>query len=397
MTPKALLFDLDGTISDTHTIHLTNWLEVLRPHGVDADMDLYKESLKGRPNEEVVDELLPDLTGEEKRGLLKREAEGNRDRTAEAGAIAGLRGLLDECRNRGLGLALVSNAPKEDARKSLEALGSDDAFDPMVFAEDVGAPKPNPAPYEAALERLGVRAEEALAFEDSSSGAGGAMNAGIPVVGIVSTSQASDELREAGAEFVVGDFVDRAVQERLDARRMTTALRNAPSSSCWSPGGRGAQGEPSGPLPRRPSSRDSSLSRYAKTSPAATATASPTVASVPAERPTRSAATKAVKAQPGSRPRATRTTKRRKDTPDNPATATATSSGTSGISITKNNNAPFSSPKAPENRSKLLRPTSRTASGGPQRRTRRPNRPCRRRGQGQCRTRVRRAGDRRRS
>ena len=216
MTPKVLLFDLDGTISDTHAIHLANWLEVLRPHGIDVDMDLYKESLNGHPNQEAVDELLPDLSGEERKELLERETEGYRNRMAEAGAIAGLRRLFEECRDRGIGLALVSNAPREDARKSLEALGLDDAFDPMVFAEDVGAEKPDPAPYEAALERLGFRAQEALAFEDSPSGAGGAVNAGIPVVGVVSTTHAPDELREAGAEFVVGDFVDRAVYERLD-------------------------------------------------------------------------------------------------------------------------------------------------------------------------------------
>jgi len=210
------LFDLDGTLVDTHAIHLATWLEVLRPHGIDVDMDLYKQTLNDRPNGEVVDELLPDLSGEEREELLEREAEGYRNRIAETGAIAGLRGLLEEGRNRGLGLALVSNAPKADARRSLGALGLDDAFEPMVFAEEVGAEKPDPAPYEAALERLGVRAQEALAFEDSPSGAGGAVRAGIPVVGVVSTTHAPDEMREAGAEFVVGDFADRALYERLD-------------------------------------------------------------------------------------------------------------------------------------------------------------------------------------
>lgn len=218
MTPKVLLFDLDGTVINTYAIHLANWLEVLRPHGIDVDMDLFNESLDGgRSSEEVVDELLPDLSGEEKEELLEREAEGYQNRISEAGVIAGLHRLLEEGRNRGLRLALVSNATKEDARKSLEALGLADAFDLMVFAEDVGAKKPDPTPYEAALERLGVRAREALAFEDSPSGTGGAVNAGIPVVGVVSTTHAPNELREAGAEFVVGDFADRALYERLDS------------------------------------------------------------------------------------------------------------------------------------------------------------------------------------
>lgn len=68
-----------------------------------------------------MDELLPDLSGEEREELLEREAEGYRNRMAEAGAIAGLHRLLEEARNRGL--ALVSNAPREDACQSLEALG----------------------------------------------------------------------------------------------------------------------------------------------------------------------------------------------------------------------------------------------------------------------------------
>lgn len=94
-------------------------------------------------------------------------------------------------------------------------MGLADAFEPMVFAEDVGAEKPDPAPYEAALEKLGISPGEALAFEDSPSGMGGAVEAGIPVVGLVAT-HSPNELREAGAEFVVGDFADRALYERLD-------------------------------------------------------------------------------------------------------------------------------------------------------------------------------------
>lgn len=213
--PKALFFDLDGTLTDTHAIHLANWLEVLRPHGVDVDMNIYKEKLSGRPNGEAVDELVPDLSEEERAKLLENEESGYRERMTQSGPIAGLGAFLEEARRRGIRQVLVSNAPKEDASRSLESLGLTDAFEPMIFAEEVGAEKPDPAPYEAALEELGISPEEALAFEDSPSGMGGAVKAGIPVVGLVAT-HAPNELREAGAEFVVGDFADRALYERLD-------------------------------------------------------------------------------------------------------------------------------------------------------------------------------------
>ena len=174
VTPKALFFDLDGTISDTHAIHLANWLELLRPHGIDVDMDLYKEKLSGdRPVPEIIDELLPDLSSEEKEALVEREESGYRSRMTQTGPITGLGNFIEEARNRGISVALVSNAPKGDARNSLEGLGLREAFEPMIFAEDVGVEKPDPTPYEAALEQLDISPEEAIAFEDSPSGIGG--------------------------------------------------------------------------------------------------------------------------------------------------------------------------------------------------------------------------------
>lgn len=67
-------------------------------------------------------------------------------------------------------IVLVTNAPEGDARESLEALGLDGAFDPMVFAEEAGAEKPDPAPYREALDRLSVSPEESLAFESLPEG-----------------------------------------------------------------------------------------------------------------------------------------------------------------------------------------------------------------------------------
>ena len=112
--------------------------------------------------------------------LVRNEESGYRGRLTQSGPITGLGNLIEEAKSRGISVAMVSNAPKEDARSSLEGLGLRDAFEPMVFAEDVGAEKPDPAPYREALKKLGIYPEEALAFEDSPSGMGGAVAAGIP-------------------------------------------------------------------------------------------------------------------------------------------------------------------------------------------------------------------------
>jgi beta-phosphoglucomutase-like phosphatase (HAD superfamily) len=114
-------------------------------------------------------------------------------------------------------VALVTNAPEENVEAIMLALGLRDLFDVVVLADEVEAVKPDPAPYTAALKKLGVPAEEALAFEDSVSGISSSVAAAIPTVGITST-QVPDKLRNAGAFMTVEDFTDPRLRNVIDQR-----------------------------------------------------------------------------------------------------------------------------------------------------------------------------------
>jgi beta-phosphoglucomutase-like phosphatase (HAD superfamily) len=84
-----------------------------------------------------------------------------------------------------------------------------------VLSDEVGPVKPDPAPYKAALDKFGISPEEALAFEDSTSGIASSVAAGIPTVGIAST-QRPETLEEAGAFVVAKDFTDPELRKLLD-------------------------------------------------------------------------------------------------------------------------------------------------------------------------------------
>ena len=71
---------------------------------------------------------------------------------------------------RGLKKAAVTNAPKENARVMLAALKMDKWFDEIILGEECAMPKPHPDPYLAALEKFGIKKDEALICEDSPSG-----------------------------------------------------------------------------------------------------------------------------------------------------------------------------------------------------------------------------------
>jgi HAD superfamily hydrolase (TIGR01509 family) len=204
---RALLFDLDGTLAETDSLHLPTWVDALRPYGIEIDEEFYRERISGRSNSKIVEDLLPNLSAEEGRDLAEAKEASFRERADELELLPGLLNFMREVKDRGLSLALVTNAPGKNVEAMLLALELRELFDEVVLSDEVGPVKPDPAPYRAALDRLGVAPEEALAFEDSTSGIASSVGAGIPTVGISST-QAPETLGGAGAFMVAADFTD---------------------------------------------------------------------------------------------------------------------------------------------------------------------------------------------
>ena len=212
---RALFFDLDGTLAETDSLHLPTWVDVLRPYGIEIDEEFYRERISGRSNSKIVEDLLPDLSAKEGRDLADAKEASFRERADELEPLPGLLDFMREAKDRGLSLTLVTNAPEENVEAMLLALELREFFDEVVLSDEVGPVKPDPAPYRAALDRLGVAPEEALAFEDSTSGIASSVGAGIPTVGIAST-QAPETLEDAGAFMVAADFADPELRRLVD-------------------------------------------------------------------------------------------------------------------------------------------------------------------------------------
>ena len=214
---RALLFDLDGTLADTDSVHLPTWVDVLEPYGVEVDEAFYKESISGRTTGEIIRALLPDLTDEENRSVGDAKEASFRERASDLEPLPGLVEFVERGREMGMWIALVTNAPVENVEAILPALELHDIFDVVVLADEVEAVKPDPAPYRAALERTGVPPEGAIAFEDSVSGISSSVAAGIPTVGITS-SQAPERLLRAGAFMTAEDFTDPQLQAMVETQ-----------------------------------------------------------------------------------------------------------------------------------------------------------------------------------
>ena len=81
-----------------------------------------------------------------------------------------------------LELALCSSASRQAIFLALRKLEAQEYFQIIVSGDDVQNSKPHPEPYERALEQLQIRADQALAVEDSQSGFQSAIAAKIPTI-----------------------------------------------------------------------------------------------------------------------------------------------------------------------------------------------------------------------
>lgn len=204
----AILFDLDGTIANTDPIHYQAWREMLIGYDMDIDETFYKSHISGRTNPQIVEELLPQLSPEEGAKFVEeKEALFRQKAKTILKSLGGFSELIAWTDTHQLKRALVTNAPRLNVQFVLEVLEIKEVFDTVVIAENEIAAKPDPAPYQVSLNRLGITAEQAIALEDSPSGIRSAVGAGIRTIG-VTTTQEPKALESLGAFMTVPDFTD---------------------------------------------------------------------------------------------------------------------------------------------------------------------------------------------
>ncbi|GAA5181841.1 HAD family phosphatase [Niveibacterium umoris] len=204
---KAVLFDMDGTITDSTALHDAAWDAFARAH-------LGSGLAPGDPR------LVPGRTLDVVRAVLGRHVEGDEaqrlhdDKEQRFHAIArgrmrpidGLRDYLEWLAGQGVATALVTNAPRMNIDFSLQELGLIDAFGITLGAEDVVRGKPHPDPFIEACRRLGVAPREALVHEDSQLGIKAGVAAGAAVAAILS-GMSADAAQASGARWVTEDYV----------------------------------------------------------------------------------------------------------------------------------------------------------------------------------------------
>jgi beta-phosphoglucomutase len=185
---RALLFDLDGVLVHSMPLHTQAWQQYLAQLGITVP-DI-EQTMHGKRNPELVREWLGNGLAEDE--VLRHGAEKERLFRKMMLAVGpdlfrvpGITEFLE--RYRSLPKAIGSNAEAANIDFILDQLDLRRFFDVIVHGEEVARPKPFPDIYLIAAQRLGVKPECCIVFEDSPTGIQAARAAGMRVVAVETT------------------------------------------------------------------------------------------------------------------------------------------------------------------------------------------------------------------
>ncbi len=216
MPLKAVLFDLDGLLTNTEELHLEAWRRALRERGVEVTPEEYAELWirRGLGPRDVL--KLKKLEGKlDVEALMRRKDELFRELAERHLALLpGALELLRALKAKGLKLALVTSARRPAVDVVLDRLKLRDFFDVIVTNEDVRRSKPDPEPFLVAAERLGVRPSDCVVLEDAEKGVVAAKRAGMRVIAVPNGLTRDNDFSQADA--VVGSLEELS-PERLQA------------------------------------------------------------------------------------------------------------------------------------------------------------------------------------
>jgi len=166
---RALVFDFDGLIVDTETPLIDAYAAVHQSHGVPFDRTLF---IRNVGHAEYAFDPWHGFSPQADRAALEVQRRALKDDLmARQPVLPGVVALLDGAREHGLRVGLASNSEHSWVEPHLAERGLLNRFEFLACREDAPSPKPEPDLYRLVLNRFGLRGHEAIAFEDSHTGA----------------------------------------------------------------------------------------------------------------------------------------------------------------------------------------------------------------------------------
>lgn len=192
---RAIVLDFDGLIIDTETSRVDSFEAVYAAHGLPFDKALFTKEV-GHSGY-TFDAWAPFPANIDRAALENERSRCNLAIIEKKPLLPGVKTLLDAAKSANLRIGMASNSSHDWVQGHMRRLGLHDRIHFFACVGDTPSPKPEPDIYRFAVNQLGVRPHEAIAFEDSATGAKAARRAGLWVVAVPSESTHLHDLDSA--------------------------------------------------------------------------------------------------------------------------------------------------------------------------------------------------------
>lgn len=203
----AVIFDMNGVITDDEDIHEKATLETFKEIGIVLTPEHYRTYCLGVPDIFAFNKILNEFQKENQntndliavktikyKNLLKRSLK----------VYPGVVKLINRL-NRDYKLALTSSSTADEVDFVLDQLKLKDLFDVVVTSDDIKHGKPHPEPYLLTADLLKVRNEDCMVIEDSENGIYSAKQAGMICIAIPNTEERKNLIK---ADRIINDYTD---------------------------------------------------------------------------------------------------------------------------------------------------------------------------------------------
>ena len=186
---KGIIFDMDGTIVDSLPYHYKAWKIFFKENKVEN----FSERLKDYKGGGTLD-LLTAVYGDkysrkelkimtDDKEIIFREIYKN-----NVVPIMGFMDMFELIKSKKILVGIASNAIRKNVKMILSELKIYKKFDSIICGDEVKRGKPDPEMFDETIDRFNLKKEECLIFEDSVEGVSAAVNSGVDVVGITSST-----------------------------------------------------------------------------------------------------------------------------------------------------------------------------------------------------------------
>ena len=205
--PRAIIFDVDGTLVDSVDLHARAWQDAFAEFGHQIALGELRGQI-GKGGDQLMPVFLsPDELDETGQALEKRRGEILQRRyLGRITAFPQVRALFERIRADGTKIVLASSAKSDELAAYKKLAHITDLIDGETSSEDAEKSKPHPDIFEAALAVIpGLAAADAVVVGDTPYDAEAAAKAGVRSVGVLCGGFPEAGLREAGCIAIYAD------------------------------------------------------------------------------------------------------------------------------------------------------------------------------------------------